>query len=275
MAEAADAPPTGDVGGGVAGGVAPAEAKVLYDRWGADYTPTVVSWGYDMPRQIARRLAARTHVLPRKLAVLDAGAGDGLSGVELRRAGLTPDIAQLTAADLSPKLLQIAAGRQFEGRDVYDRTLELDLTQPLPFASGAFDAVACVGTFTYLPPDSSALDELVRVTAAGGHVAYNVRCECCPTPTRVPPFAPASNRAEGGPSLLKVRASDSRREQPTTTTRGPRAWMAWSRRASGGWSSAPRRCRTSPTTPPTPIASSPASTPSRCSEQRACALREQ
>lgn len=156
----------------------PTTAKKLYDDWGDRYTASVEAWGYDMPQKIAAHLAAlalssaepsdRTD----RLTLLDAGAGDGLSGLELRKAGFGVDVAELVGVDLSPKLLAIAMSR-----GCYDRTKEVDLSTPLPFESGIFDHISCVGTLTYLSPKCGVLEEFLRVTKKGGYICFNLRTD--------------------------------------------------------------------------------------------------
>ena len=79
---------SGDVGGEAGKGMAPEEARALYDDWGDGYTTSVESWGYTMPHEIAAALASLADDAPSFCGkILDAGAGDGLSGRELRAAG--------------------------------------------------------------------------------------------------------------------------------------------------------------------------------------------
>eukprot|EP00966_Prymnesium_polylepis_P193663 4488783-Prymnesium_polylepis.1 len=169
---------SGDVGGKAGEGMDASVAKKLYDEWANGYTASVEAWGYTMPTAIATRLADKARSLltaatsDTPVSVLDAGAGDGLSGIELRKAGFSAGVAHVAGADLSPKLLEIAASR-----GCYDSVHEVDLAAELPFESRAFDVVSCVGTLTYLSPSSGVLDEFVRVSRPGGFVAYNLRTD--------------------------------------------------------------------------------------------------
>ena len=164
---------SGDVGGVSGQGMEPEEAKKLYDEWGDGYTASVESWGYTMPHEIATRLANCALASGgQSLAVLDAGAGDGLSGIELRKAGFRKSFTTITGADLSSRLLEIAASR-----GCYDCVQETNLMQPLAFKTGAFDVVSCVGTLTYLAPACGVLAEFVRVCKPGGYVSYNLRTD--------------------------------------------------------------------------------------------------
>ena len=53
----------------------------------------------------------------------------------------------------------------------------MDLSQHLPFKDAQFTTIACVGTLTYLSPDSGVLTEFVRLAAPGGTIAYNLRTD--------------------------------------------------------------------------------------------------
>ena len=161
----------------------PAVNKQVYDDWAPTYTDDVRKWGYDMPEQVATLLRAITtydaHAdvssdpragLPSvDSAVLDAGCGDGLSGLALKAAGFS---GAVVGVDISPKLLAIAATRR-----CYAETQEVDMSQPLPFASGSFGIVSCTGVLTYLEPESGVLQEFVRVCKRGGLVCFTNRTD--------------------------------------------------------------------------------------------------
>ncbi len=100
--------------------------------------------------------------------VLDAGAGTGMVGEELARLGFR----RITALDLSPGMLKTA-----NEKSVYEDLVVGELGKPLGFETGRFDAATCVGTLTigHAPPES--LDELVRVTKAGGAIVFSMRTD--------------------------------------------------------------------------------------------------
>lgn len=166
--------------------VAPAETQSTYDEWAGAYETDVRSWGYDAPEFVARMLSAhawRLGMPADDVRVLDAGAGSGLLGRALAEVNFSKHI---TATDLSAEILRLA-----EGTCVYERTEVADLNEGLTaFAAGEFDAVGCVGVLTYLDPGRTpcALDELVRVTRAGGLIAYTGRTD------RLHEWAPVESR---------------------------------------------------------------------------------
>ncbi len=137
-----------------------------YDRWAADYDKDLAKdFDYLGPRlaaEVFRKYVARD------ARILDAGAGTGLVGEILTEMGY----GNLVAMDMSPGMLK-EAGR----KKVYRELREMVMGEPLAFETAAFDAVICVGTLTVAHAPASSLDELVRVTKAGGYVAYTLRPE--------------------------------------------------------------------------------------------------
>ena len=67
------------------------ECRQVYDNWANNYEKDVNEWGYNMPDEVASLL--NKHLSTDKqdrddLTILDAGAGDGLSGLSLMLAPL-------------------------------------------------------------------------------------------------------------------------------------------------------------------------------------------
>ena len=137
-----------------------------YDAWARDYDADLRDLGFSGPRVAAETLAR--YVTDPEARLLDAGAGTGMVGEELRRLGFK----RITALDLSPGML-MAANEKF----VYEELVVGELGRPLGFETGRFDATTCVGTLTinHAPPES--LDELVRVTKPGGTVVFSMRTD--------------------------------------------------------------------------------------------------
>ncbi len=110
-------------------------------------------------------------LLARDARLLDAGAGTGLLGSALRERGFTT----LDALDLSPAMLAEA-----ERKGVYRSLVEARLGGRLPYADGAYDAVASSGVLTTGHAPASSLEELVRITRPGGHVVFTLRSDTTP-----------------------------------------------------------------------------------------------
>ena len=137
-----------------------------YDQWAQEYDRDLdVEFGWISPRMASESLAK--HSNPSAL-VLDAGAGTGLVGEILGKMGYT----NLVAMDLSQGMLDEA-----EKKGVYREFHKMALGQHLDFPSDRFDAIITVGVFTAGHAPASSLDELVRVTRPGGHVAFTIRNE--------------------------------------------------------------------------------------------------
>lgn len=157
------------------------ESLHAYNAWANNYEKDIHQWGYDLPDKVAAVLAK--HWPPTSFSrtgqgkLLDVGAGDGLSGVSLRRSGFGPSFYMI-GADLSPDMLRVASKRQ-----CYDEIKELDLNQ-IPFSpfedevyTNSFDAITCVGTMTYVDPKAGTLREFIRLVKPGGYICYTHRTD--------------------------------------------------------------------------------------------------
>lgn len=149
-------------------GTDPKENLKVYDEWASRYEKDIRSWGYELPERVAKALPSHLSTAsPADCKVLDAGAGDGLSGIALKEQGFL----HIEANDLSPNMLQIA-----KTRNCYEKLRVVDMKQvPLPYPDDSFDVVTCVGTVTYLDP--TVLAEFVRITRTGGLVIYTNRTD--------------------------------------------------------------------------------------------------
>lgn len=90
---------------------------------------------------------------PQGLRILDVPAGNGLLADALRGMGHT-----VTCGDINRE------------RPDY---LYVDMTAPLPFADGEFDAVMCLEGLEHLVDPARLIAELVRVTRPGGEIVVS------------------------------------------------------------------------------------------------------
>ena len=142
------------------------ELEERYDQWAQEYDRDLdVEFGWISPRMASEFLAK--HCSPSGL-VLDAGAGTGLVGEILAAKGFD----NLVAMDLSQGMLDEAAKK-----GVYKEFHKMALGQNLEYGDDHFDAVIVVGVFTAGHAPASSLDELVRITKPGGHIAFTIRNE--------------------------------------------------------------------------------------------------
>ncbi|NEP78534.1 MAG: class I SAM-dependent methyltransferase [Okeania sp. SIO3B3] len=95
--------------------------------------------------------------------MLDAGSGTGLAGKVLYEYGYT----NLVAIDISEEMLYKA--RQ---KNIYTELYKQVLGETLDFPTNFFDAIICVGVFTYSHAPNSAFDELIRITKPGGYIIF-------------------------------------------------------------------------------------------------------
>ena len=143
-----------------------AELEARYDEWAAEYDADVVGdFGYFGPKRGADIFE---RLVPTSARVLDAGAGTGLVGSELKAKGY----GAIVAMDLSQGMLEEAKKTgAYQGFD------QMVLGETLGYDTASFDATISIGTFSYGHAPASGLDELVRVTKPGGHIVYSVRAD--------------------------------------------------------------------------------------------------
>lgn len=136
-----------------------------YKDWAGNYDDdTVGQFGYVAHIVTAKALEK---VLDEKNSrILDAGCGTGLVGEVLKEMGYGP----MDALDYSKEMLDEA-----EKKNVYDRLMQADLSKPLDIADNVYDAIVCVGTFTYGHVEANAFDELIRITRPGGVIIFTIR----------------------------------------------------------------------------------------------------
>ncbi len=126
------------------------------------YNQDMVDLNYVAPKETV--LVLKKYAVNSKCKILDAGCGTGLVGVELKKFGYT----NVDGADLSKKLLDLIPN------GFYKKLEQIDLNKPLNKKSNIYDAVLCVGTFTFGHVKPPALDELIRVVKNKGLICFTV-----------------------------------------------------------------------------------------------------
>lgn len=142
----------------------PDELSAAYADWAADYDRETIALGYCLPFVITSWVAR--HLPASSGPLLDAGCGTGLSGAILAALGYR----DLVGLDLSGEMLRVAASRRS-----YGALVEGELGRALPWPDGHFAGILSSGVFTAGHAPASSLDELVRVTRAGGRAVFTVR----------------------------------------------------------------------------------------------------
>jgi len=149
------------------------ESRKLYDEWAITYDKDMTQHEFTAPRLVAEAVARRLkpdHIAnPQEslsnMAIVDAGCGTGLVGVELAKLGAKA----IDGLDISQGMLNVAS------KTGAYRTFEIaDLTGTLPFADGTYDVVTCCGTFTHGHLGPEPLEEFLRVAKISGIVAATI-----------------------------------------------------------------------------------------------------
>ena len=140
------------------------EVRELYDDWSQNdqYNQDMIDWKYSGPREVVS--AFLPHASNKGIKILDAGCGSGLVGEELSKEGYSI----IHGADIAAKLMNsIPAG-------IYHELHNIDLNKPINFTDDFFDAVLCVGTFTFGHVKAKALSEFTRIVKSGGIIGFTI-----------------------------------------------------------------------------------------------------
>ena len=140
--------------------------KVLdyYDNWTKkeQYNKDMVIWNYEAPQNTASLL--NKHAIDKKINILDAGCGTGLVGKELKKYGYS----NLTGVDFSQSMLDLIPTGIYHTIDL------IDLNEPLKYEDNTFDAIMCVGTFTYGHVKAHVLNEFIRIVNYQGLICFTI-----------------------------------------------------------------------------------------------------
>ena len=140
------------------------EVMKYYDEWGASnkYDQDMIDWKYSGPRETAE--VFKKYAKKKDIKIYDAGCGTGLVGVELKKFGYN----YFDGADLSQKLLDLVP------KGLYQNLSRVDLNKNIKIKDNTYDAVMCVGTFTFGHVKLPALDEFVRISKNKGLICFTI-----------------------------------------------------------------------------------------------------
>ena len=140
------------------------EVMDFYDEWGLDnkYDKDMVEWNYTGPKETVE--VFNKYQKDKDINIYDAGCGTGLVGVELKKHGFT----NFFGADLSQKLLDLVPN------NLYKKLDKVDLNKPINEKDDQYDALMCVGTFTFGHVKPPALDEFIRITKNKGLICFTI-----------------------------------------------------------------------------------------------------
>jgi len=140
------------------------EVMKYYDEWGIDnkYDQDMIDWSYTGPKETVCKFKKYTN--NKEIKIYDAGCGTGLVGVELKKYGFS----NFYGADLSQKLLDLVPV------GLYKKLNKVDLNKEINEKDNSFDALMCVGTFTFGHVKPPALDEFIRITKNKGLICFTI-----------------------------------------------------------------------------------------------------
>ena len=138
------------------------EIMKYYDEWGYKYEKDMEDWNYTGPKETSKLF--NKYSSDKDIKIYDAGCGTGLVGVELKKYGFS----NFFGADLSQKLLDLVP------KGLYTTLDKVDLNKPVNEKDSSFDAVMCVGTFTFGHVKPHALDEFIRIIKNKGLICFTI-----------------------------------------------------------------------------------------------------
>ena len=140
------------------------EVMEYYDEWGNNnkYNKDMAEWNYSGPRETVDTF--RKYALNKDILIFDAGCGTGLVGQQLKKY----DYKNFHGADLSQKLLDSIP------ENLYQKLIKVDLNQTINVSDNSYNAVMCVGTFTFGHVKPQAIDEFIRITKKDGLICFTI-----------------------------------------------------------------------------------------------------
>jgi len=140
------------------------EVLEYYEDWtnNAQFNQDMVDWKYTAPSNAA--ILLHKYSPNKDIQILDAGCGSGLVGMELAKKGYS----NITGADFSQSMMDLIP------KNIYKSLKLIDLNETLFYKENSFDAIICVGTFTYGHVKARALDEFLRITKNNGLICFTV-----------------------------------------------------------------------------------------------------
>jgi len=141
----------------------PEQSAAIYDGWSEEYEEHMKGIGYTHPAMVASMLTR--HQPPGDAPVLDAGSGTGIMGELLTSLGY-PNVFGF---DASKGMLAHAAPK-----NIYADLRHGLLGERLDYDDDQFAACVASGVFTQGHAPLDGLDELVRITRPGGHIAFSI-----------------------------------------------------------------------------------------------------
>ena len=140
------------------------EVMKYYDEWGIKnkYDQDMIDWNYTGPKETVATFTK--YAKDKNIKILDAGCGTGLVGVELKKY----NYLNIDGMDLSKKLLDLIP------KGYYQKLDQVDLNKPIKIKNDTYDAIMCVGTFTFGHVKPNALDEFIRISKNKALICFTI-----------------------------------------------------------------------------------------------------
>ena len=140
------------------------EVMKYYDEWGIKnkYDQDMIQWNYTGPKETVATLTKYSK--DKSIKILDAGCGTGLVGIELKKY----NYLNIDGMDLSKKLLDLVP------RGYYQNLSQVDLNKTIKIENNTYDAIMCVGTFTFGHVKPHALDEFIRISKNKSLICFTI-----------------------------------------------------------------------------------------------------
>ena len=140
--------------------------KVLnyYINWTENnqYNQDMVDWNYSGPKNAVKIF--KKYAEDKSIVILDAGCGTGLVAEALANEGFT----NFVGVDFSKEMLSLVP------QNLYQQLELVDLNNRLSYSNNHFDAIICVGTFTYGHVKAHALNEFLRIVKQDGLICFTI-----------------------------------------------------------------------------------------------------
>jgi ubiquinone/menaquinone biosynthesis C-methylase UbiE len=140
------------------------QVEQYYDEWTKKnkYDQDMIDWKYSGPQETVDIFLKYNN--KKNIKILDAGCGTGLVGIELKKKGFD----NIDGADFSKAMLELIP------KNVYKNLFKIDLNDKLSINNNTYDAITCVGTFTFGHVNPPCLEEMIRICKKGSKICFTV-----------------------------------------------------------------------------------------------------